>query len=292
MKRPPSRLSPFLRGSAILLLAILTAAPLRADPELGATLLRERAYSAAAVEFRRAALLADDEETAGAWYWAAAYAYLRDRDPRRAEAMLDRAEDAALDITLPASLLRGETALAMQQPAEATFYFDSVRAAAPDAPAGRYAGLRLARAALLEHPPGIAAAAAAIPDDLDALRALIASYPDAPRRSPRLGGWLGVVPGLGYAYSGEYANGLRSLILNALFIWGMVETAERDQWGAFAAITFFELTWFTGSIYGGVDAAHRFNRRQFDRRLDAVDEAGAFAPDIGALPTVRLQFRF
>ncbi len=274
------------------LLLLIAAAPLRADPELGIALLQERAFPAAAVEFRRAALQAADEETAGAWYWAAAYAYLRDHDLRRADAMLDRAEDAALEITLPASLLRAEAALAQRRPAEAAFYLDSVRTAAPDDPAGRYAGIRLARAALLEHPPGIAAAVEALPEDLDTLRTLIESYPDAPRRSPRLGGWLGLVPGLGYAYSGEYANGLRSLILNSLFIWGMVETAERDQWGAFAAITFFELTWYTGSIYGGFDAAHRFNRSQFDRRLDAIDAAAAFTPDTAALPTIRLRFRF
>ena len=34
-----------------------------------------------------------------------------------------------------------------------------------------------------------------------------------------LGGILGIIPGLGYAYSGEYSNAARSLILNSLFIF-------------------------------------------------------------------------
>ena len=71
---------------------------------------------------------------------------------------------------------------------------------------------------------------------------------------PWVGGVLGLVPGLGYVYSGEFANGARSLILNGLFIWGMVETAEREQWAAFSVLTFFEFTWYSGSIYGGAEA--------------------------------------
>ena len=82
------------------------------------------------------------------------------------------------------------------------------------------------------------------------------------------GGVLGLVPGLGYAYSGEYANAVRSLILNSLFIWGMVETADDDQWGLFALVTFGEFTWYSGSIYGGIDAAHR------DLELRGLQAAG------------------
>lgn len=33
---------------------------------------------------------------------------------------------------------------------------------------------------------------------------------------------MGLVPGLGYAYAGEYANAMRTLMLNNLLIWGIV----------------------------------------------------------------------
>jgi len=107
-----------------------------------------------------------------------------------------------------------------------------------------------------------------------------------------LGGVLGLIPGLGYMYAGEYANGLRSLILNGLFMGAMVYSGVEDQWGAFAVISFFELTWYSGSIYGGIDAAQRYNRARQERCLEAVQGPAAFVPDFKQLPVVSLQFRF
>ena len=100
------------------------------------------------------------------------------------------------------------------------------------------------------------------------------------------------MPGLGYAYSGEYSNALRSLILNSIFIYGMTDTADKEQWGAFAAITFFELTWYTGSIYGGIDAAHRHNRTRLTGCLDAVDGNAGVRVDLSRIPVVSLSFDF
>ena len=73
---------------------------------------------------------------------------------------------------------------------------------------------------------------------------------------------MGLIPGFGYFYSGEYASGLRAILLNGLFIYGMIDTADKDEWGAFAVISFFEFTWYGGSIYGGIDAAYRYNRQR------------------------------
>ena len=101
-----------------------------------------------------------------------------------------------------------------------------------------------------------------------------------------------MIPGLGYAYSGEYANALRSVILNGIFIYAMVDTADREQWGAFTALTFFELTWYTGSIYGGIDSAHRYNREQQDAVTDAVRDEFQYELDLKALPTVNIEFTF
>ncbi len=91
-------------------------------------------------------------------------------------------------------------------------------------------------------------------------------------KKPWVGGVLGLVPGLGYVYSGEYANAARSLILNSLFIWGMVEAAEEDLWGVFAVVTFGELTRVHRQHLRGVDAAHRHNARRLD---DAVSTSAA-----------------
>ena len=100
------------------------------------------------------------------------------------------------------------------------------------------------------------------------------------------------MPGLGYVYAGEYANAARSLILNSIFIWGMVNTAEDENWGAFAVITFFEFTWYSGSIYGGVDGSHRYNRARMDRAAEGLRGGITLLPDYDALPALSLRARF
>ena len=104
---------------------------------------------------------------------------------------------------------------------------------------------------------------------------------------------LGLVPGLGYAYSGEWGNMVRSMVLNGLFGWAMYECADRDEWGLFAVATFFELTWYTGSVYGGVDAAHRYNRERLEDAAAAL--RGTREPAVrrgGGLPILGVSLSF
>ncbi len=128
--------------------------------------------------------------------------------------------------------------------------------------------------------------------DEEALRTL-ATHEARKPASPRLGGALGLVPGLGYAWAGEWGNATRSLFLNALFGWAMYETARRDEWALFSVSTFFELTWYTGSIYGGIDAAERANRRAVEKtaaelldgeRIPGFSHAATRENDGGAAP--------
>ena len=111
-------------------------------------------------------------------------------------------------------------------------------------------------------------------------------------KSPKVGGLLGMIPGMGYMYAGEYGNGFRSIILNSLFIFGMVSTAQDDEWGAFAVITFFEFTWYSGSIYGGVDASHRYNRDRLESSISRINGDAGFEPDQRQLPALVLRFSF
>jgi len=98
------------------------------------------------------------------------------------------------------------------------------------------------------------------------------------------------VPGLGYVYSGEYANGARSLILNGVFLGLTIWAMDREQWAAAGVAGFFEVTWYTGSIYGGVDAAHRWNRRIFREAARDLEREAQWGVDERALPVVRLRF--
>jgi hypothetical protein len=181
--------------------------------------------------------------------------------------MLDHAEEEGALDTPPGTWLRIQSAELDRDWASAALYAEDLAArAGDDARLARYA--RRTAAADFLRANAFDDAKAALGDDPSALAALD-RYLAGHDKSPRIGGLLGIIPGLGYAYSGEWGNMFRSIFLNGLFGWAMFECADREQWGLFAVTTFFELTWYTGSIYGGIDAAHRYNQRRLD---DAVHE--------------------
>ena len=260
--------------------------------DLAETLATEDSHAAAAVEYRRLARAASNTQHRAGFYWAAAYEYVRSGDVARAERMLDRAEDAATTLKHPALLLRAEAALHTGRPGDAAFLYETLISTSPREDLGRLAARRLAHARLQTDDPEGAMQALPVEPDAAGAREAIDTYRNGTDKRPWLGGLLGLLPGLGYAYAGEYANGLRSLLLNSLFIYGLVETAEDNQWGGFGVISFFELTWYSGSIYGGLDASHRANQRRLDKCLEAIDGNAAFSPDFGRLPLVTLRFTF
>ncbi len=230
-------------------------------------LRREGDGALAALEYRRMAADSDDAAVRGACYLLAADAYRSVSALPRMNSMLDHAEEEGALDSLPGAWMRVQAAEANQDWASAALYAEdlSTTAAGKDERLARHAR-RLAAADFLRA-GAIDDARAALGDEVGA--AAIDRYCAGHDKSPRLGGFLGIVPGLGYAYSGEWGNMFRSIFLNGIFGWAMFETADHDQWGLFAVSTFFELTWYTGSIYGGIDAAHRYNRRRLD---DAVRE--------------------
>lgn len=254
----------------------------------------EGQHAAAALEYRRLALSETKAQARGGWFWAAAYEYTQAQQWKLAPALLDRAEDNDRALKPVALLLRAETASAEKQHAEAVYYLQSAvgEKASPDM--RKFAVRRVAGEYLRAGQPAQARAALSQAPGNDEAAALAAlqSYERERDKSPVLGGVLGLIPGLGYMYAGEYANGLRSLILNGLFMGAMVYSGVEDQWGAFAVISFFEITWYSGSIYGGIDAAQRYNRARQERCLEAVQGQAAFVPDFKQLPVISLQFRF
>ncbi len=298
---------PFARRRCICLLLALGAAPLAAlsvgesartpDEVLGIALALELASEGdtrgAAIEFRRLGMRADRSASRGGFFWASAYHYLHAQDPASATHMLDRAEDADPSIEPPVFLLRAEAALQQHDLSSAGFYLESLTRQAPEPQLKALAGRRLAVIRLREGRLEDAhAVLAADPLDPDHGREALDRYRRGRDKNPTLGGLLGIIPGLGYAYAGEYSNALRSLILNSLFLYGMVDTARNRHWGGFAVITFFEITWYSGSIYGGIDASHRYNARRQDAAAgDLVGQSG-FVPQWNALPTLSLRFQF
>lgn len=288
-----------VRCSMFALFLTLPATPAFASPStLPLQLHAEGRHADAAIEYRRLALDTDVADDQAGWFWCAADEYRHADATSLAGAMLKRADNASPRVQRESLLVHGELALQERNWSEADFYFQT---STPDTPIAdgvaadwrRYAARRSAMARIKAgNLNGARQALAGLPAAETNAFAALDRYAAAPRKKPWVGGLLGLIPGLGYAYSGEYANGARSLILNSLFIFGMATTADHDQWGGFAAITFFETTWYSGSIYGGIDAAHRYNDSQLDTCAAGLMQGATFAPDPARLPLVSLQFKF
>ena len=262
---------------------------------LAEAFLADGETSAAALEYRRLEADADpaDAELRGALLLAAADAYRAGGEWVRMGRALDRAEaEAALRAPIEPEILflRMRRSEGLKEWASAAEWGETLAETRRD-PTERTRVSRLAAADWLLA--GSSAEARRATDDPAALAAL-GRWEAGRDKSPRLGGLLGLVPGLGYAYAGEWGNAFRSLVLNGLFGWAMYECADRDEWGLFAVTTFFELTWYTGSVYGGIDAAHRHNRERLENaareiRGDAPEPALRRAPGVD-LFRLRLAF--
>ncbi len=260
---------------------------------LPVTLAAENEPASSALEFRRMAMESSDSREKGACFWAAAYEYWKADRPDLADKILDRSEDVLPDPFLPRTLLRGELAITSDKFTEADFYLEGLIKSDTPADYKNYAARRLAVTQLLRYDTDAARAAilSAPQPSANGLKAL-EEYRSGRDKSPTIGGLLGIIPGLGYFYSGEYANGVRSIILNGLFIWGMSGTAKNEQWGAFGVITFCEITWYTGSIYGGIDAATRSNLDRLNRCEEGIMDNAAFEPEWKSIPIINLNFTF
>jgi len=94
---------------------------------------------------------------------------------------------------------------------------------------------------------------------------LLREVPTYSRRSPELAGWLGVVPGLGYAYTGHTATAFASLVVNGLLWWATIDAFESGHTAAGATYSIFAVGFYAGNIVGSVQSAHRYNEWQYER---------------------------
>jgi len=80
-----------------------------------------------------------------------------------------------------------------------------------------------------------------------------------PQKAPALAGWLGIVPGAGYAYAGFKQTALSALIVNTAFALAARQAFRTDQDVLGGFLTAFSASWYAGSIYGSVQSAKRAN---------------------------------
>jgi len=96
---------------------------------------------------------------------------------------------------------------------------------------------------------------------LEDLKRALDEVPKMKQKSPGLAGTLAVIPGAGYLYCGRYQDALIALLVNGGLIWAAYESFDKELYALGSMITFVEIGFYAGSIYGSVASAHKYNRK-------------------------------
>jgi TM2 domain-containing membrane protein YozV len=109
-------------------------------------------------------------------------------------------------------------------------------------------------------------------------------------RSPVLGGFLSLIPGLGHFYAGRAVDGFKSLLINGTFVSLTVFSFLEGYDGLGVAFGIVEGVLYVTNIYGGVNAVMQENARYVierrDRMLKRID-----APPLTVI-SIREEFGF
>ncbi len=82
---------------------------------------------------------------------------------------------------------------------------------------------------------------------------------DYSRKDPLTAGLLGIVPGVGYAYTEHYGTALASLVLNGLLAWATIDAFHDGDTAAGITYSIFATGFYIGNITGSVQSANRYN---------------------------------
>jgi hypothetical protein len=206
----------------------------RAALAIGEALLRGEQWDAAGRQFDGVAVRTDDLQLRHAALFGAARAYLEDGRPELAKPrfrLLSADEDAEQQLRLQSRWLL------------AWGHFD----------AGELEQARELFAGLAAAGGPHAADARGVVDAIDRKGEL-------PLKDPLVAALLSVVPGGGHFYLGQWATGATALSWNALFVFAAVSAWVAGEWGLAAVLTFAELGWYAGSMFGAIAGAYRHNR--------------------------------
>lgn len=259
--------------------------------ELAKELDASSEFQQSAIEFRRASLISTEPEEKAIFSLFAANEYLKANLFKESLIELDKAGENSTKLDDELGLLYFKANEQQKKYNSAKFYLEPLQFSGDEI--SQYSILNIAALSVREK--NLADAITILENaEFDTSKGLMAieKYQNGKDKTPWVGGVLGIIPGLGYVYTGEYSNALRSLILNGIFIFGMVETADNDLWGVFTVITFFEATWYTGSIYGGIDSSHRYNRNRLENCIKDISGNTKFNLEAQDIPVITLNFQF
>jgi TolA-binding protein len=93
-----------------------------------------------------------------------------------------------------------------------------------------------------------------------------------PRKSPALAGLMSaVIPGTGHFYTGRFRDGAIALLLNGAFLAAGLEAVSAGNEAAAGLLLFFEAAWYSGAVYGAVNAAQKYNLDLEERWLRGLE---------------------
>ncbi len=81
-------------------------------------------------------------------------------------------------------------------------------------------------------------------------------------KSPFIAGMASIIPGGGYLYTGRYRDALFAFILNGAFGYAAYESFDHDLYAIGGILSAAELGFYSGSIYGGINSAHKYNEEK------------------------------
>ena len=91
------------------------------------------------------------------------------------------------------------------------------------------------------------------------------------QKSPLVAGLLSAcVPGAGHFYCGKFRNGGVAFVLSAAFVAASVEAFHKDVYAGGAIASSVALVFYSGTIYGAVNVAHKFNKARREQLLSEM----------------------
>jgi tetratricopeptide (TPR) repeat protein len=118
---------------------------------------------------------------------------------------------------------------------------------------------------------------------------------DIHHKSPGMAGTLAILPGGGYLYCNRPRDALISFLINGGLIYAAYEAFNNEMYALGGVISFVEIGFYSGNIYGSISSAHKYNRDQDRKFVDKLK--GNLKINLSSRPAnkgleLSLQYRF
>lgn len=105
-------------------------------------------------------------------------------------------------------------------------------------------------------------------------------------KSPWVAGTAALVPGAGFAYCERYRDALAALVINTGLILAAHESFDHGSNILGGIISLVASGFYGGNIYGSISSAHKYNRSQTRKGLNAIRHLNSlYIPEISLEPS-------